>query len=450
MPTVLGLIYVALAAVLLFRRGYHWVLSLALAAPVGVLVSIGANDGVPIFHFLGLGALAACFMSTRQRQRQRKQVRPGSTLLIVLVWWSVTVTLLAPALFAGTPVLIAAAGIDNQLADPGELAYSTSNVAQVAYLIIGVAVVFYLGGIKGLPSGFLSPGLALVATICFIRLLSVNYGTPWVPRFFDNSQSVAYIETFIGGKERFRGVFAEPSELAASSLVTLVYFLTRLPVMIPNRRIWAFLVIAMTAANLWASTSGTAIAASCALLAIIGGIGLHNFFSGNWRIPIWGAMLGVAIFIGAVLASSVWIEALTVAIQSKMGTASFSVRTGADMFSLEVLANTWGLGAGLGSNRPSTFLPMLLSNIGIVGALIFIFAAVTLARRAWGTPDMRPVVWAFVALMVSKSVAGPNFSDPLIWLMLGMFANAAWNQPGPETLDRSKHEAPGWASASVA
>lgn len=433
MPTILGLIYVALAVILLLRRGYHWVLSLALAAPVGVIASIGGGEGIPVFHFLGIGALAAAIVASGKRGKETAK-RPGAVVLVALVWVSGIVTLLAPTLFPRVQVLIASQGIDNQLADPGYLAYTTSNLAQMAYLIIGIGVVFYLGGIKKLPSGFLSPGLALVTALCFIRLLSVNYGTPWLPRFFDNSQSVAYIETFAGGKERFRGVFAEPSELAASALVTIVYSLTRLPLLRPSRRFWALIVLCMAAANLWSSTSGTAIAAGCALVGLIGGIWFVQFFSGQWRIPLRGALAGLTVFSAAIATYPLWSSAIWKAIESKMDSSSFTVRTQSDAFSLGVFMDTWGLGSGLGSNRPSTFLPMLLSNIGVAGTVLFLAAVFILGRRAWRDREMRPVVWAFFALMVSKSIAGPNFSEPLIWLMLGMFANAAWKQADPEKL----------------
>jgi hypothetical protein len=69
----------------------------------------------------------------------------------------------------------------------------------------------------------------------------------------------------------------------------------------------------------------------------------------------------------------------------------------------------------------------VLSNTGIVGALLLAAAIVTLIRRSAGVLEYRPVVWALVTAIVLKVVGGPDMSDPsgVFWMSLGLLSRAA-------------------------
>ncbi|WP_206541953.1 hypothetical protein, partial [Leucobacter celer] len=65
----------------------------------------------------------------------------------------------------------------------------------------------------------------------------------------------------------------------------------------------------------------------------------------------------------------------------KLGSKSLNSRSSSDTFSLDLAAHTWGLGVGLGANRPSSFATMLVSCVGLIGAIAFaIFVWRAIAR----------------------------------------------------------------------
>ena len=65
----------------------------------------------------------------------------------------------------------------------------------------------------------------------------------------------------------------------------------------------------------------------------------------------------------------------------------------------------------MGANRASSFVAGLLSTTGLIGALLFAAAVVTLVRRSSSVREYRPVIWALVTSLVRKAVAGTDLSD---------------------------------------
>jgi hypothetical protein len=113
-------------------------------------------------------------------------------------------------------------------------------------------------------------------------------------------------------------------------------------------------------------------------------------------------------------------------VNEKVSSASFSERSGADARSYDIAVDTFGFGVGLGAARASSFLPGLLATTGIVGTLLFVTAVSGLIRRGAALPEYRPVIWALVALLVTKVVAGPDLSDSsgVMWMSLGLLSHA--------------------------
>ncbi|MCQ1957270.1 hypothetical protein NNX39_12245 [Arthrobacter sp. zg-Y826] len=430
MPTLLGISFMVVALFLTMQGRYSWVLSLGAAVPIGVVLSVG-NNGVPVFYFFAIWVIIALLFSKRGSGEPRKL--PGKAFLLAFAAWSVFVTAFSPGMFAGIPVLAPFGGIDSQLANPSALTYTASNIAQVAYMILGVGVLFYLGRARGLSRMFPAGALAGLTLLSSARLASIRFGTPFPNHFFDNSTGVSYVEGAADGTRRFRGIFAEPSELAMASLVAAVFFLASAPNLTGKAKFAALCLAGLATINMIESTATSALASVVVFTAIFSGYHCVRFiFLGGkvkYRtfvlVPL--ALPVVAIFTPSAIASV--IDTVT----GKTETASYSARTGSDVFSAGVFMDTWGLGAGLGSNRPASFLPMLLSTVGIVGAVLFITACVVLLRRSWAIHEARPAVWALVALMSAKCIASPNLSDPLIWLLLGVLANFVWSQtPVPQ------------------
>ena len=106
---------------------------------------------------------------------------------------------------------------------------------------------------------------------------------------------------------------------------------------------------------------------------------------------------------------------------------------------------SWGVGIGLGSVRASSLVFTLLGAVGVVGAILFVAAMLAIIVPALRLRAHAPVVWALVAGLIGKLIAGPDLSDSsgVLWLSLGVLAHgivAARDEPA-ETA--SRRESPG-------
>ncbi|MEY2847590.1 MAG: hypothetical protein RI885_255 [Actinomycetota bacterium] len=442
--TPLGIVLVlAVLTAFALRRGFTRLIAVAAGFPIGVIASVG---GQPAPTFFTLGALACLWLGVewiagRGRVRDgSSEHRPGALSLVIFLGWSLLVTLIAPTVFEGIPVLVARGGIDEQFLDPGTLTYTVSNVAQAAYLVISIGVVFFLAKSPATTPGLLGIVLGIITVVSFWRLLSLGTGLPYPEGFFDNSTTVRIIEETPDGEARFRGIFSEPSGLAAASLTTLVFFALRLRYLGGWGRVGAVAILVMAAVNAASSTAGTFVAAGLIMVGIVVVFWIGGFVVNRTRLdPVLAAVVilvsGVGLFFVPTLIA--FVESV---VSVKISSSSYGSRTGVDLFSYLLTLDTWGFGVGLGSNRPSSFLATLLSCTGVIGAAFFAIAITRLIVAASAKPEYHATIWALVSVLVSKIVSSPNISDnaALLWISCGVLAHAAWSEnreaepaPGP-------------------
>lgn len=430
--TPLGVfVVVATVAVLTRRRGFPQLLAVVAGFPIGVIATVGGQPA-PTFFTLGAGVCAwlafTWIASRRSEQPSENGKRPGAIALVLFVGWSILVTVMAPTIFAGIPVLVARGGIDEQFLDPGNLTYTVSNIAQVAYLVISIGVVFFLARSPGTSPGLLGITLVVITALSFWRLLSLNTGLPFPEGFFDNSTTSRIIETTPDGEPRFRGIFSEPSGLAAASLTAMVFFALRIPYLSRWQRVGALAVIIMAAINAANSTAGTFVAAGLILVAIVVLVWMGRFLLNKTRVSPLLAAAAILVAGSALFFVPLLIEFVQSVISVKVSSSSFGSRTGVDQFSYLLTLNTWGFGVGLGSNRPSSFFASLLSCTGVLGAALFILGLGKLMIAAAAKPEYHATIWALVSVLVCKVVSSPNISDnsALLWISCGVLAHAAW------------------------
>lgn len=406
------------------RRCLPWLLSLALAFPTSAAVIAGGNGIAPFFILAGIAAMVVA----HRRLSRRPVVRgPGRTALFAFLVVAATMTALGPWLFGGTKVLAARDGIDRGVLDPADLQYTVSNAAQGLYLCLGVAVVVYLAGTRHVTPKLLALGLAVGTVLSFARLVTQWVGVLWPLEFLDNSPTSSYVTGTSRGELRLRGVFSEPSELASFSLAAAAFFAS-MAVRSHGRQRWAWSsLVVLCCVNLWFARSGTAVVAGGALLAVAALVMIGRAIGGRGRTS-WPT---VTILAAAGIAWLMWTDAAVFRLAGdlvgdKLASVSYFSRSKADTFALTVFQGTIGYGAGLGSNRPSSLVPMLLSCVGVLGTAFFAAAVILLVRAAWRRDEWRPVGWAVVGLLVAKLFAGPDLSIPLLWMSLGLCARAAW------------------------
>lgn len=418
--TVLTVVYGALNA-----RGYARALALAGAAPAGAAIVVGAI-AVPVFYAVAVGAAVALVATALGRgtapPRPRRRLPPGTPLLLLFLGWSFLVTLVAPLLFGGARVQLPS-GPAHLV--PGVV--TSSNVAQVVYLTLGVCVVVFVARSRGAGPELIGLTVGLTVLLSSWRYLHVQGGVPFPEGVFDNSPFFAYVEMASGGTPRFRGILSEPAGLAATCLIAIAYMLPRSYHVTGWRRVGTLTIAGLAGYLGVISTSATFIVAGVAVVLIA--LTAHGLAFLARRTSM-SALIGVVACVLVLVA--IWLlPTVSGLVQStvdqKVNSPSFAQRSGADSGSYELFFDTFGIGAGLGSNRASSFFPGLLSTTGIVGVLLFASLMVLLIRRTVGLLEWRPVIWALVALLVIKVVAGPDLSDTsgVLWMSIGLLSGAA-------------------------
>lgn len=407
------------------RNGYGRALALGGATPAGAAFVFGITV-VPTFDAAAVGAVIALLLrvlfAARRTDLDVERLPPGTILLMLFLGWSTFVTLVAPIVFNGLHTVtvnsaVLAAGV-----------VTTSNIAQLGYLFIGVCVVVFLARSPSAGPeivGLLTSACTLLSTW---RYLSKNYGVPFPSNTFDNAPFAAFIETSASGAERFRGVLSEPSALAGMCLVTIAYMITRAPGLSGMRRAGA-LTIAGVALYLGIdSTSTTFIVAGVATAVLMLTVFLFGFLSRRSLLSRTVGLLGCA---AAVV--GVWLlPTLTLALGSTLGdkvsTESYHERALANTESYRVFLDSYGFGVGLGSARASSFVPTILSATGVAGTALLIAAIAVVIRQGYRVPEYRPVVWGLVALLIGKISAGPDLSDGsgLLWISIGLLSHAGY------------------------
>jgi hypothetical protein len=101
---------------------------------------------------------------------------------------------------------------------------------------------------------------------------------------------------------------------------------------------------------------------------------------------------------------------------SKGESGSFINRTTSDIYALGILVHTYGIGVGLGSNRPSSLVTFLLSNVGIAGFLAFAIYYLRLFSGLSQTYGW--LFWAGAALLFNMCVDVPDVTFPILWVAI--------------------------------
>lgn len=418
--TVLIIAYGVLA-----RNGYGRALALGGVTGSGAAAVVG-SVAVPTFYAVALGTVVALGLSLLGNGKTpaptRRALPPAVSLLFLFLIWSVLVTLVAPVLFDGMTCLLPTG--------PARLtaaAFTSSNIAQVVYLALGVSVVLVLA--RSARSGPEIIGLlaGLTTVLSLWRYLHQLVGVPFIDGVLDNSPSFAYIETAPNDVERFRGISSEPAGLAGSSLVTIGYMLPRSLQVRGWRRAGALLVAAVAAYLGAISTSATFVVAGVAIALIAGLAAAVGFLVRRTPISAIASVVGCALVIAAMWILPIVADFVEATVNEKVSSSSFTDRSSANSVSLGLFIDTFGFGVGLGANRASSFVPNLLSTTGILGTWLFVVAVATLIWRSAPVREYRPVVWGLIGLLVVKVTSGPDLSDTtgVLWISLGLLSHAA-------------------------
>jgi hypothetical protein len=399
--------------------------------------------------------LEACIRTAPVTAR-RSATPPAAVFLIATLFFS----LFAPALIT-TPIKVAPEGYDTLVLayeNLAELTFRPSNVTQLAYPLFGIVLVFALSthirtkeDLKRVYRILFAACMLFAGYMVFYQFCSlIGLSTPievlqWIATGEAESKFSGY--NALGGIARAYTPAGEPGYtglyyIIVTGLLAGLTYSGYEDAWRPKRS-RLFLLILVVAIILNASTTGyfglfVLVAALPVLIVFRRNARLHA--DSGAKIVFKAAAVGGVVLVGAVVVAQVALgfSLAEYVLQSHAAKVTDQAGSGAFrfyslMYSIEeVFMKSPLIGVGYGSHRSLTLISYLLSNVGIIGTIAFLwFNAViflhvvkvmnrtedaTLASFAFA------LAWTHVALLgtmfVGKSVV--SFVFGWLWLILAM------------------------------
>jgi transposase len=310
-------------------------------------------------------------------------------LMVLLLAYAVMSALIFPRLFAGqTTVFVPAQGVIVEAI----LRPVSGNLNQVGYFCVGIMSFFAVSVLllrhhdfRSIKAGFLTFA-ALIAILGMVDLFGKASGAGDLLAPLRTATYALLINVQVEGFWRIVGGHPEASGFAAANLVALAFAFSywRATGSRPVLALWSVLLFLLVL-----STSTTSYAGLAVLLLILG-------ISWLWRLLTGGLSrrdmaLLVAAGIGAATVLAVFLfgdgrldpaaRLIETTVLEKSTSGSGNERFYWNYKSWMAFLDTYGLGVGLGSSRASSSFIAILSQLGVVGALLFGLAFIDIARR---------------------------------------------------------------------
>jgi len=455
-----GLFFIPLTAlVVLLRPGRleEFVVYMAVFQGAAV-INVGGSFGFGILpFFLGAGLLAARlaleWINGGIRFRRNELARTHLQLMGIFVAWCVLSAFLLPILFEGTPVDSPRAGAEAVFYSALPLKWSFSNAGQAGYIVIDfcVLVAFSSFSVKYAPQRLIEAyscsGL-IVSLVGFYQMTASHVGLPFPSWFFNSNVTWAqnYKQLIGAGVHRVSATFVEPS-VAGEFLSGWVLFELILANWGTADRTRHGIFASLGCIVLFATTSSTGyVTLAAAVLFMLGRLVYGVVQQGK----IW-TRLAVMISIVMIIAAGFLMlnrdsSLLDAVLWSKARSSSGVVRTATVWRAAAVLGDTYGLGAGLGSNRAFGAWAYIGSNLGVVGLALFTYLLVQLLRRAISCCLTLPTRAARVSLIactasfastvVSAALSGAEITAPGLWIVWAILLGCVRVAPRKESVAR--------------
>jgi hypothetical protein len=471
--TAFGVIVIPISFVILLLKPNYLVCWAVLVSAFQAASVLNVGGGFPIGitpYFFVASLIAARFLvlyaSGRLSFEPQETVVTYLRPLWLLTLWAVCSAFLLPILFAGVAVYMPRNGMEG---DALPLHWTLSNAAQAGYMTLNAVFVVYAIWLSSSSEyvasffrAFCWSGI-LAAAVGVYQLLSHLTGLPYPSEFFNSNPAWAQLTNqTLGDTWRMSATFTEPSAAGAffamwsAYMLCLTTYSSRV-----GRSYWPLLWIGLTMLILTTSTTGYfAVAAVLALFMWKQVTRLLAHGTINPRLLLAFVSIGAAVIVSIAIIPD-FMGLLANVFGKTTDSDSSQTRFGTAWLSLQLVRDTWGMGAGLGSNRPSGMLFYIFSNLGIPGIalfcyLVYVTYALVFRMRYSSTQSLRvrPYIiasaWAFGVELLAMIASGAELSASHLWiswaLVLAASRQAAALHADPVTSDIDREDF-GWREA---
>jgi hypothetical protein len=301
------------------------------------------------------------------------------------------------------------------------------------YITVNVAIVFYAARTQmAVDACLLLRALRwaiwIVVFVMFWQRAALVLGFSFPYMFFNNNPAYSQLnEITLGATARLSATFTEPSYAGAFLAAAWLGLLAELLHGGRRRSLYVGIVCVSVALAFSLASTGYAAAVLGALLLFISSRRSHSR-GRTLRAPLSRVLIAAGLLVAAVGVLLIivpgMLNAAVLITYGKIGSVSLLDRLTAEVFSFRILLRTYGLGVGLGSNRPSSLFTYLLSNVGIVGFALFILFIMRTLQLEHPDPRLRTNTsiqfarWFLIGLVIAQAIAIPDLDWPPLWMAL--------------------------------
>ena len=408
------------------------------------LSSLGGATIAPAYLFLGFYAIRLLASSDGVEAiiRELKPIRPAF-LLLLLTFWAVASAFFLPRMFQGVIQVFTLSRAEASLTEV-PLRPGSGNISQAIYAIGGFMMALITAVLCRKPGGYQTAlrSLQIISAIDVVAGLldasnSVTNATVILDIFHTGGYSFL-TEVELGGVKRITGLMPEASVFASFSLqlfaANAVLFLWRIEPYFtgPTAAILGLLIAGSTSSAGYIGLSAFSVAFGA--YAMISAGAAHRV---RPILVLTFAVAAIAVAACFVLTLTPGIgntisDIFTTALVNKSQSDSAIERGSWNTRAIGVFLETGGLGAGIGATRASNYALVLLSNLGLIGFLLF-FAFIlrsTMGRIAHPTLGQgRALIWAarcgvLLGLVTNLAIGTVYDLGALFYCLLGVSMSA--------------------------
>ena len=351
----------------------------------------------------------------------------------LFTFYSLFMSLILPNIFSGVPVFVPHLGIDySAIYGPQPLVFSFYNIVAPLYIVFYYLTLLYIitrrwtkKDLKLVENLFVMAfWINFIVSISQFMTSFLHFSLDITPFFYNILQREYSISSFI--IPRLQGLFQEPSMFAP---LLVGFFSWAFYQTIEFRKKIYFVFSILTLIMIFFTISTTAYISVVVMTVIII---LHSkFIKFDFRkIAInLNKMTTIFLIIAlticiVIIFASLFIrwqnitKIINFAIFKKTETSSFKNRAISDIHALKLFIQTYGLGVGLGSNRPSSLITYLLSQLGFVGTLlffIFVLKIITYTKLRLKKSHFMGYYFLVPAVIISQILSYPDITNPTLW-----------------------------------